>query len=250
MKLTNKLWKLQNTLEAWNYSKSFESSVKLPVFHKKNNTSHNWSSKTPNLVIASFAMTISLALGCIFTAVRMHVYLLTNVMRLPLWFFDSTPIGRILNRFSMDVEVVDTTLPQNLRSWIQQFFGVNPHFFATCRGSRSLFHLYRPDFHGIAIALCFSLNILFSSIFTARDINFTMIGIIKCGEWGNIKVTVPLLIICFIVANATLRLRVGILFWKRFKTVALTCRCGWDEGCKAINELPSLKRVIPCAAFN
>lgn len=73
-------------------------------------------------------MTITLLMGCIYTAIRMHAYLLTNVVRLPLEFFDQTPIGRILNRFAMDVDVVDTTLPQNLRSWIQQFFGVNPLF--------------------------------------------------------------------------------------------------------------------------
>lgn len=143
-------------------------------------------------------MTITLLMGCIYTAIRMHAYLLTNVVRLPLEFFDQTPIGRILNRFAMDVDVVDTTLPQNLRSWIQQFFGVNPQLFRYVTEYSFTVH-YRPDFHGIAIAFCFSLDILFSSIFTARDINFTMIGIIKCEEWGNIKATVPLLIICFIV---------------------------------------------------
>lgn len=81
-----------------------------------------------DLVLSSFVASITIALGCIYTAIQMHALLLTNVVRLPMEFFDQTPIGRILNRFSKEVDVVDSTLPQNLRSWIQQFFGVNPHF--------------------------------------------------------------------------------------------------------------------------
>lgn len=38
--------------------------------------------------------------------------------------FDTTPLGRILNRFSKDVDVVDNILPQVIRSWIMMFFGV------------------------------------------------------------------------------------------------------------------------------
>jgi ABC-type multidrug transport system fused ATPase/permease subunit len=34
-------------------------------------------------------------------------------------FFDTTPIGRILNRFGKDVDVVDTVLPINIRYFIQ-----------------------------------------------------------------------------------------------------------------------------------
>jgi hypothetical protein len=39
--------------------------------------------------------------------------------------FDQTPIGRILNRFSKEIDIVDASLPQNIRSWIMQFFAVN-----------------------------------------------------------------------------------------------------------------------------
>lgn len=76
------------------------------------------------LVTASFVANIILALGCIYAAIQMHSVLLTKVMRWPMDVFDQTPIGRILNRFSKEIDVVDATLPLNLRSWMQQFFAV------------------------------------------------------------------------------------------------------------------------------
>lgn len=54
--------------------------------------------------------------------------LLTNVLRWPMELFDTTPLGRVLNRFSKDVDTVDNTLPQVIRSWIMMFFAVNTHF--------------------------------------------------------------------------------------------------------------------------
>ncbi|KAF9198937.1 hypothetical protein BGZ59_004318, partial [Podila verticillata] len=41
----------------------------------------------------------------------MHNNLLQRVLRLPMSFFDTTPVGRIMNRFSSDVDNVDEQLP-------------------------------------------------------------------------------------------------------------------------------------------
>ncbi|KAF9909339.1 hypothetical protein EC991_008724 [Linnemannia zychae] len=42
---------------------------------------------------------------------RLHNMLLNNILRLPMSFFDTTPTGRIINRFSSDIFSIDEKLP-------------------------------------------------------------------------------------------------------------------------------------------
>ncbi|GJJ71288.1 ATP-binding cassette, subfamily C (CFTR/MRP), member 1 [Entomortierella parvispora] len=44
----------------------------------------------------------------------MHNNLLTKILRLPIAFFDTTPVGRIVNRFSTDVDNLDEEMPTNI----------------------------------------------------------------------------------------------------------------------------------------
>lgn len=48
--------------------------------------------------------------------------MLGNVFHCPMNFFDTTPLGRILNRFSKDVDTIDNTLPLAIRQIIATLF--------------------------------------------------------------------------------------------------------------------------------
>ncbi|XP_055636687.1 multidrug resistance-associated protein 1-like isoform X2 [Toxorhynchites rutilus septentrionalis] len=73
-----------------------------------------------SLLIAS----ITLAIGCLKAANTLHNNLLESTLRMPMSFFDTTPQGRIMNRFSKDVDVADNTLPQSIRMWLLMFVNV------------------------------------------------------------------------------------------------------------------------------
>uniref|UniRef100_A0A182U6V9 ABC-type glutathione-S-conjugate transporter n=1 Tax=Anopheles melas TaxID=34690 RepID=A0A182U6V9_9DIPT len=65
--------------------------------------------------IKNFIPTV-LRFGTLRAARRMHATLLQAVLRLPLAFFDITPTGRILGRFSKDIDVMDNELPDTVLS--------------------------------------------------------------------------------------------------------------------------------------
>ncbi|KAL1263879.1 hypothetical protein QQF64_004234, partial [Cirrhinus molitorella] len=64
----------------------------------------------------------TLALGKIQAARKLHQALLDNKFHTPQSFFDTTPIGRIINRFSKDIYVIDEVLPSTILMFLGTFF--------------------------------------------------------------------------------------------------------------------------------
>ena len=44
--------------------------------------------------------------------------MLKNILRSPMSFFDTTPLGRVLNRFSKDIYTIDEVIPRSIRSFL------------------------------------------------------------------------------------------------------------------------------------
>ncbi|KAJ3059383.1 hypothetical protein HDU98_004633, partial [Podochytrium sp. JEL0797] len=78
------------------------------------------------LYAASFVMqTLFVWIYCGIRSARiLHNHMLDNVIRLPQSYFDTTPLGRIINRFSKDVYTVDEVLPRVFQGYTRTLFSV------------------------------------------------------------------------------------------------------------------------------
>ncbi|KAL8730032.1 MAG: hypothetical protein Q9166_004356 [cf. Caloplaca sp. 2 TL-2023] len=92
------------------------------------------------LLMFAFSVTLSV-LGTTSSRVMLHDAM-TRVLRAPMGFFDTTPLGRITNRFSKDVDTLDNNLTDAIRM-----------YFFTLAMIISVFTLVIVFFHYFAIAL-------------------------------------------------------------------------------------------------
>uniref|UniRef100_A0A8C0F0H6 Canalicular multispecific organic anion transporter 2 n=1 Tax=Bubo bubo TaxID=30461 RepID=A0A8C0F0H6_BUBBB len=70
------------------------------------------------VLICSF----TLAMGGINAARTLHAALLENKFHTPQSFYDTTPTGRIINRFSKDIYVIDEVIPPTILMFLGTFF--------------------------------------------------------------------------------------------------------------------------------
>ncbi|KAF9142619.1 hypothetical protein BGX30_002598, partial [Mortierella sp. GBA39] len=76
------------------------------------------------VILDVFVNYVSQVVCGIKAARTLHDALLTRILRLPMSFFDTTPQGRIVNRFSSDVGAIDSQLPENYNDMIGFIFHI------------------------------------------------------------------------------------------------------------------------------
>ncbi|POI33501.1 hypothetical protein CIB84_002745, partial [Bambusicola thoracicus] len=69
-----------------------------------------------------FVSSFTLAMGGINAARKLHTALLENKFHTPQSFYDTTPTGRIINRFSKDIFVIDEVIPPTILMFLGTFF--------------------------------------------------------------------------------------------------------------------------------
>ncbi|XP_045427222.1 multidrug resistance-associated protein 1 isoform X1 [Pipistrellus kuhlii] len=74
--------------------------------------------------IAVFGYSMALSIGGIFASRRLHLNLLHNVLSSPMSFFERTPSGNLVNRFSKEMDTVDSMIPQVIKMFMGSLFNV------------------------------------------------------------------------------------------------------------------------------
>ena len=100
------------------------------------------------LVGACFIFTIVRAYGffhvCLKCAERLHDKMVVAILQAPVLFFDSNPVGRILNRFSNDIGCVDELLPKTFLAAMQRLLEISAQILVTAATNVWLVFLVVP----------------------------------------------------------------------------------------------------------
>ena len=70
------------------------------------------------MIIATFLNFLFFIVARIAASRNLHNSLLIRVIHAPMKFFDTTPIGRIINRFSKDMNNIDTDIPNGFSQFL------------------------------------------------------------------------------------------------------------------------------------
>ncbi|KAJ8363882.1 hypothetical protein SKAU_G00127130 [Synaphobranchus kaupii] len=72
--------------------------------------------------VAIFGTTVAISVGGIIASRHLHLDLLNNVLHSPMSFFERTPSGNLLNRFSKEVDAIDCMIPDGLKMMLSYLF--------------------------------------------------------------------------------------------------------------------------------
>ncbi|NXN86769.1 MRP1 protein, partial [Bombycilla garrulus] len=74
--------------------------------------------------VAVFGYSMVVSIGGIFASRHLHLNLLHNVLRSPMSFFERTPSGNLVNRFSKEIDTIDSTIPPIIKMFMGSTFNV------------------------------------------------------------------------------------------------------------------------------
>ncbi|KAM9261649.1 ATP-binding cassette sub-family C member 6 [Cariama cristata] len=74
--------------------------------------------------LGRFASIAAVLLGGVLASHKLFLQLLRNVARSPMVFFEQTPIGNLLNRFSREMDAIDSVIPDKLKSLLGFLFNL------------------------------------------------------------------------------------------------------------------------------
>ncbi|XP_072205259.1 multidrug resistance-associated protein 1 isoform X2 [Excalfactoria chinensis] len=74
--------------------------------------------------IAVFGYSMAVSIGGIFASRHLHLDLLHNVLRSPMSFFERTPSGNLVNRFSKEIDTIDSAIPPIIKMFMGSTFNV------------------------------------------------------------------------------------------------------------------------------
>ncbi|XP_053398618.1 ATP-binding cassette sub-family C member 5-like isoform X2 [Mercenaria mercenaria] len=122
----NNLQEGNTTTESTAYTASIGTTAQLPEGSESGMFSYDtyftvYISSLAGIIVLQLFKSFIGAKASIVASNRLHAKCLDKVMKAPMSFFDSNPVGRILNRFSKDLDEGDVFIPQVTNSFLQIF---------------------------------------------------------------------------------------------------------------------------------